>query len=69
MIKVISQTTAERDQETMELFHECKPYLDNGYSLSHAVMEIKGIKHGFQGRKWFKELRKYAKKEGYDGRV
>lgn len=71
MINVISQTTSERNKETQELFEQCKPYLDDGYSLSHALIIVKELTYstGFQNRAWFKELRQYAKTQGYDSRV
>lgn len=67
MIKVISQTTKERETETWELFEEVKPLLDKGYLLKEAVAEIKDINHfSFQQRSWYKELRNVAINEGYD---
>ena len=45
MITVISQTTAERNQETQELFQECKPLLDEGLTIGQAVKKVLGLKH------------------------
>ena len=36
MITVVTQTTAERNQETRELFNAIKPLLDDGYSYHSA---------------------------------
>ena len=67
MIRVISQSTSERNHETRELFKQCKIYLDKGYSLTQSVRLVKEISYttGFQNRTWYKELRKYAKSQGY----
>ena len=65
-IKVISQTTEERRQETRELFEKCKPLLDQGYSLNKAAWEVRGTKpHNPRGG-WFRELIDYAETQGYD---
>ena len=64
MIKVISQTTAERNQETQELFQECKPLLDKGFTIGQAVKKVLGLKHNnFYNRAWFKEVKNYAKQQ------
>lgn len=65
MIKVISQSTAERRQETIDLFNQCKPHLDNGDHLAKAVKKVTGTKANVYGQAWFKELRAYAESQGY----
>ena len=68
-ITVISQTTAERREETKQLFEDCKPYLEQGMTLSKAVRIIKGINHHtFTRQAWYKELQEYAETQGYTTR-
>ena len=65
-ITVISQSTIERNHETMELFNLCRPYLDEGYSLSYTVMKLKNYSHrSFTRMRWYKDLKNYAQKQGY----
>ena len=66
-IKVISQTTAEREQETVEFFKEVEPLLQEGYTLREAVWELKH-QHGNPRRAWYRDLRNYAEEQGYDCR-
>lgn len=42
--KVISQSTKEREQETIDLFNKVKPYLDDGCSYRLAIMKVLGLK-------------------------
>jgi hypothetical protein len=65
-IRVITQTTAERNQETRELFQQVKPYLDKGYGLWSAVREIKGTPPSNPYGGWYKDLKNYAIAQGYD---
>lgn len=67
MIKVISQTTEERKDETIKLFNKVKPLLDKGYSYSLAVRTLKGIENiHVSNYSWFKELVKYGGSQGYE---
>ena len=67
MITVISQTTAERREETRQLFLRLKPLMENGYTLSKAVKKELNIKHNaFYNQAWYKDLKKewhYNEKE------
>lgn len=66
MIKVIEQTTAERNLEIKENFNLIKPYLDKGYSYTGACIEVGlGNDKGCSSRKWFKDLREYGEAHGY----
>ena len=65
-IKVIEQTTAERKQETRDIFQKVKPYLDRGYSLRQAVLRctdrnITNVKNG-----WYRDLIEYCESQGYE---
>lgn len=64
-IKVISQTTREREEETHQLFLQLKPLLDQGYTLSKAVKQELNIKHNaFYNQTWYKDLKKHCIDEG-----
>lgn len=64
-IKVISQTTREREEETHQLFLQLKPLLDNGYTLSKAVKQELNIKHNsFYNQTWYKDLKKECIRQG-----
>ena len=66
VIRIISQTTKEREDETIELFNKVKPLLDKGYSYSLAVRSIKNIKNiHVSNYSWFKDLVKYGTSQGY----
>ena len=54
-IRVIEQTTSERNHEIMELFQQMKPLLDQGYNYVDAYSKITGIsKRNLQGTAKFK---------------
>lgn len=66
MITLISQTTTERQAETVQLFDEIKPLLDSGIPFYRAIKKVKNIHHnGFLGQAWYRELRDYAETQGY----
>lgn len=62
-ITVIEMNTAERKAETQELYQLVKPYLDKGYSLRQAVIQVKDIynKTNLTQYAWYRELREYVK--------
>lgn len=66
MIKVIQQSTAERKQETIELFQKIKPLLDKGYSFTKAITKVTDLNVTNYRNGWFKDLIDYAKTQGYD---
>ena len=65
--KVISQSTKEREQETIDLFNKTKPYLDDGCSYRLALQKVLGKKPtcSFSDTSWYKEFVKYADAHGY----
>ena len=65
--KVISQSTKEREQETIDLFNKTKPYLDEGCSYRSALQKVLRIKPtcSFGGARWYKEFVEYADAHGY----
>ena len=70
MITVISQSTAERNEETRQLFESIRPYLDDGYGYMSALQKIgrvqKGRSSGYYRHSWFRDLREYGESQGYD---
>lgn len=65
-IKVIQQTTAERKQETIQLYNKCKPYLDKGYSLNKAVQQVTDRIPTNSKNGWYRDLINYAVQQGFD---
>ena len=65
--KVISQSTKEREQETIDLFNKAKPYLDDGFSYRSALQKVLGKKqtYSFGNARWYKEFVEYADAHGY----
>lgn len=67
-IKVIEQTTAEREAEKIQLWEDCQPYLNEGLTLRQSVMQVKGMRNLPTPKlAWFRELREYAWDNGYKG--
>ena len=64
---IISQSTKEREQETINLFNRAKPYLDDGCSYRLALQKILGKKPtcSFSHTSWYKEFVEYADAHGY----
>lgn len=65
-IIVIEQTTAEREQETIDLFNEIRPLLDSGYSYHSALRKIGKMHQKWNNdAAWLRDLRKYGETQGY----
>ena len=66
-IKIISQSTKEREQETIDLFNKAKPYLDEGFSYRSAVIKALGKESNssFSHFSWYKEFMEYTDAHGY----
>ena len=64
-ITVVSQTTSEREEETKELFEQCKELMNEGYTLNQAVRKIKNLNyHSLTKRAWYRDLKEYAETQG-----
>lgn len=67
-MRVIAQTTTERNKETEELFESIKPHLDEGYTYRASLIRVGritsktglNIRHG-----WVRDLIKYGESVGY----
>ena len=66
MISIVEQSTAERGQETRELFDKVKPFLDEGLSYDKALKQA-GLMtaNSWKQRAYTRDLVDYAKKQGY----
>lgn len=66
-IKVICQSTKEREQETIDLFNKAKPYLNDGCSYRSALQKALGKKpnYTFSQMRWYKDFMEYADAHGY----
>ena len=73
MIKVIEQSTAERNEETKQLFEQIKPLLDKGHTYMSACIEIGRVplksRHRYYTMAWFRELKEYGATQGYPYRM
>lgn len=65
--KVISQSTKEREQETIDLFNKAKPYLDDGFSYRSSLIKALGLKPNYfhSNAKWYRDFIEYADAHGY----
>ena len=66
-MKIIERTQKDIENETKELFEQCKPYLDKGYGFYRAVSTVKGLPNtnNFGNQAWYKRFRDYAVSQGY----
>lgn len=69
-ITVIEQSTSERNEETVSLFNQIKPLLDNGFSYMGACIHIGRVplktRNSYYKKQWFRDLREYGESMGYD---
>ena len=69
-IKVIQQTTKERQEETIKLFKIIKPFLDNGYTINKAFrasgLVSQNSYFSWRGKSWSRDIVKYAEENGYN---
>jgi type II secretory pathway component PulF len=65
-MRIIERNTDERKQDTIDLYNQIKPLLDQGLPITTAVKQYLGIQYNsFSNRTWYKELRDYAVSQGY----
>lgn len=68
-ITIIEQNTAERREETIKLFQQIQPLLDQGYSYMGALIAIgkvtKKEANGVYSYGWFNDLKEYGATQGY----
>ena len=65
-ITVIEQSTSERERETVELWRQVEPLVEDGMTLAHACQRVKGTSHAnFYNQGWFRDLRAYGESRGY----
>ena len=66
-MRVIERTTSDLEKETVELYQQCKPLLDDGVTLEKAVKTVKGIRlsSNIGNNAWYKQFRDYAIANGY----
>lgn len=66
MIKVITMSTAERKQETRDLWMQVKPRILNGENFNKVVCELTGCRGVNTHLGWYRDLTTLMQKEGYD---
>ena len=60
---IIESREADIQRETVELFQQIKPHLDNGDSFTRALKRVgKGIN---TKSRWYKDIRRYVLNQGY----
>lgn len=66
-ITIITQTTAERRQETIDLFNQIRPYLDKNYTYSHAIRIVKNLppRANRYSQAWYRDVVAYGESQGY----
>ena len=65
MMKVIEQSTKEREQETKALFESIRPLLDDGYTYNKALRKVKGVATLNTSNAWYRNVIEYGEKQGY----
>ena len=68
-IRVIEQSTSERNEETKKLFEQIRPLLDDYYSYMGALVKIGRVpslyRNSYYNQSGFRELKEYGEKQGY----
>ena len=66
---VIERTTDDMDSETVQLFNEIKPLIDNGYSICRAVKTVKNLTSVNTKLTWYQKVKQYCIDNGYPADV
>lgn len=64
-MRIIERTTEDLQQETIELFNEIKPLLDQGESYHSAIKKIKKLTSPNSKLGWYQRLIQYGETQGY----
>ena len=62
---VIERTSTDMDCETVELFNQIKPLIEDGYSICRAVKTVKNLTSVNTNLGWYQRVRQYCIDEGY----
>lgn len=68
LVKVIEQSTSEREEETQRLFNAIEPYLQQGVTYRDAVKKVGRVPEGTNVNVrvgWFRDLVEFGKSKGY----
>lgn len=66
---VIERSDKDMDNETIQLFQQIKPLIDNGYSICNAVKTVKGINSVNTHLGWYQRVRQHCIEQGYPADV
>ena len=66
---VIERTSDDMDSETIELFNEIKPLIEDGYSICRAVKTVKGVTSVNTKLTWYQKVKQYCIDNGYPADV
>ena len=66
-VKVIQQSTSERNRETQEIFEKIEPLLKQGYSYHRSICLVKGlpVDYNCANQSWYKRIIEYGESQGY----
>ena len=64
-IRVIEMSTAEREQETIDLFNKIRPLLDQGYTYNRAIRKVRNITALNTNNAWYRNVIEYGESQGY----
>lgn len=64
---IVERSSQDIDNETKQLFDDCKPLLDKGMGFYAAIRQVKGLtpSSNFGNNSWYKRFRAYAESQGY----